>query len=373
MEYLIVVLAMALDTLSFAGRVALLAFLLTITLYGFSRVLPQTADFSVHLLYRKGALLALILVPSVVYLFDFQLPVPVETAQRFATPIPGNVMLVVLLVWLVGAGYCLIRFSRQLLQAFVSRSKPEVVVDVDITDKTLDRLAHWQNRLNITRAYSVQFEGSTLPWHLPGVIILPMAARNWPIGVVDAMLLIQLAQIKQHSWRWVVFGHFVAALFWPTPWVRRLVDQLVQTLGVPAQELARSAYRDPDGWRRDQRNLRQRLSELKPIGAQADKPLLRIPSMHLIEIEYISSSDSGSPVSFSSGTFDDKWQQTKRGWQEKHYDPYERAYWLIAMATILVATATTFTIVQAPPEFEPEFLEIKWQERMLRHIDESDE
>ena len=57
---------------------------------------------------------------------------------------------------------------------------------------------------------------------------------NWPMGIVDVMLLQQLAQVKQNSWRWLLFGRVVQAIYWPAPWVGRLVDDLAEASVPPA-------------------------------------------------------------------------------------------------------------------------------------------
>jgi len=77
---------MALDTLPAAGRILLLALLLSWGLFGFTRTLPGDSGSSLNVLYRKGALLALLLVPAMVYLLDIQVRVPVTELTRFVSP-----------------------------------------------------------------------------------------------------------------------------------------------------------------------------------------------------------------------------------------------------------------------------------------------
>ena len=61
---------------------------------------------------------------------------------------------------------------------------------------------------------------------------------------------------------------------------------------------------------------------------------------------------------------------TKANRREKERDPHEQAYWLIAVASILIGVATTLTQVPAAPEFEPRFLNIRWQDQMLPRMRE---
>ena len=95
-------LAMALDTLPDFGRVFLLALLLTAALCGFARLMRGGKAGALSLLYRKGALLALIVVPAMVYLFDVKVPVPVVQVTRFAAIWPEYLAYGVLVVWLGG-------------------------------------------------------------------------------------------------------------------------------------------------------------------------------------------------------------------------------------------------------------------------------
>ena len=101
--------AMALDTLPDFGRLMLLAFLLTLVLYGFTRLLPGELGSTLQVLYRKGALLALVCVPLAVYLSNVQVPVPVDEVRTFTTPVPGYVAAILLSVWLLGVAYHLFR------------------------------------------------------------------------------------------------------------------------------------------------------------------------------------------------------------------------------------------------------------------------
>jgi hypothetical protein len=66
--------------------------------------------------------------------------------------------------------------------------------------------------------------------------------------------------------------------------------------------------------------------------------------------------------------FEQKWAHTKAHRREKVRDPYEQAYWLIAVASILIGVATTLTQVPAAPEFERGYLNIKWQDQMLPRL-----
>ena len=357
--------AMALDTLPAEGRVLLLALLLTVALYGFNRLLAD-ADATLRVLFGKGALMALVLVPAGVYLLGVQVPVPVEQLQRYDTPWPAYVVWALLSVWLLGALVQLVRLALEW-----RRSAGLVAELPEANSKIGSRIGHWTQRLNLPITVEVRCEGAEVPWHVgsmprqPAQVVLPAAALNWPVGVVDVMLLEQLAMLKQSAWRWMFAGRVIAALYWPSPWVARMAADLAQVLVQPGLGLARAAYRDPEGFRRDLKQLRQRAQTLQPVGGDGlYGSVLRLANDGRYE------DVAPAPVSedATAASFEGKWAGTKRRRAAKVRDPYEQAYWLIAVASIVVGVATTLTLKQAAPEFEPRFLNIKWQDQMVRRI-----
>ncbi len=363
MVWLFTNIAKALDTLPAEGRVMLLGLLLTIALCGFAMLLRGAAP-ALRLLYGKGALVALLAVPLLVYLLGIQVPVPVEHLERFATPVPAYVTWALLSIWLTGL---LWQVSRLVLSSL--RTRRAVGALAEGGAKLNERAAHWSRRLNLGKSVLVRAEGSQAPWHVgadrwrrqPAQIVLPAAAQHWPTGVVDVMLLQQLALVQQSAWRWLWFARFVSAVFWPAPWLARMVERFAHELTLPSLALAGAAYRDPDGWRRDLRQLRSRAETLEPVAME----LLRVPN----DGAYLE--PAGEPLDTEReaqefADFEGAWARTKRRWTVRHRDPYEQAYWLIAVASIVVCVATTLTLKQAAPEFEPRFLNIKWQDQMVR-------
>lgn len=360
MEALFELTAMSLDTLPSGGRIILLATLLSLALVGFTRVLSTKYGESMHILYRKAALLALIVVPFLVWLIDLRMTVYVEHARAFATDVPRYVTIAFLGVWVAGVIVQVYRLGKRVGATVAG------VPENDATEKLRRRLEHWQSRLNFRPQIRLKVAGGDYPWHSNEAIVLPAAALNWPLGVVDVMILLQLAQLKQRCWYWMLTGEFIACVFWFAPWVGRMKEQLRALLPHPAISLARAAYRDPDGWRRDFRALTQRIDTYTRIGGEED-PLLR---MELgLDTDDPKSVSPPPPVEESH---DARWRVTKQKRWQKHFDPYERVYWLVAGASLVVAVFSTLTIERAPPEFEPRFLEIKWQERMeprLRRVE----
>ena len=156
------------------------------------------------------------------------------------------------------------------------------------------------------------------------------------------------------------------AIYWPITWVATLLQQLTQHLQWPGLKLAAAAYRDPEGWQRDLRNLFKRTSTLKAVGTPVAGKIVRLPN----DGEESASGSSGEAAmpEQKGNSFEDKFARTKLKKRAKETDPYEQVYWLIAVASIVVGIASTLTVVQAPPEFEPQRLNIKWQDQMARRL-----
>jgi hypothetical protein len=270
-------------------------------------------------------------------------------------------------IWLCGTAYSVLQLIRQWRLTRIAVQQGELVAEVN--SKLLSRIEHWQRRISLPGVMSVRCGGGELPWHMGGrSLLLPAAALNWPTGVADVVLLKQLALIKSHSWHWLLFSQIVAAIYWPLPWVRQLTQTLIEHLAVSGASLAEAAYRDKEGWRRDLRSFNKRALTLTEPHVQHDDPLLRLPA-----IEWGMTAPTGLPprkVGDPDASFDEQWTVTKKRRAAKHRDPYEQAYWLIAVACLVVGLATTLTVVQTPPEFEPTFLQLKWQDQMSRRIKE---
>ncbi len=367
LELLFQYVAMALDTLPVGGRIALLAFLLALTLCAFSNRLQTELGSRLNVMYRKGALVSMLVVPLAVFVLGVQMPVYVDEFARFQTVVPYYLTVGFSVVWMVGA---FVRLRRVWMAVTATHRALEQDGLSDPSEKLRARVAHWCRRLNQSDAIAVHVGGGERAWHASASsahVVLPAAAVNWPMGVVDVLLLQQLAQIRQRAWSWSLFGALVAAVYWPIPWVKRMADQLSEHMAAGGASLARSAYRDREGWRRDVRSLAQRSDTLGAHDTPGVDGLFRLPSVEWIEPE-----QARQRRGEVDDSFEDKWALTKHRRSERHRDPYEQAYWLIAVACLLVGVATTLTVVKTPPEFEPQFLEVKWQDQMGRRIRETD-
>lgn len=364
-----VLVAMGLDTLPLAGRVLLLALLLSCALYGFLRLLPDDPEATLTVLYCKGALLSLLLVPGLIYVLGIRVPVPVEELTHLNTPWPAYVTIAVLTIWLVGFVYQLRR-----LMLDVQATRQAAMSTAPAPEAIEARSQHWQQRLNLQANITIHAGGAEQPWHTGALlqqqtqhVVLPAAAVNWPTGLQDVMLLGQIAQLQQGAWRWLMLGRLVQAMYWPLPWVGKLVTHFSVQLEVPGYRLAASAYRDPEGWQRDARNMTKRASTLQSVAAPKPGGLMRLPNSGkgwLPPRREPRSVRIGDTV-VDDLKFEEKWADTRTHRREKVRDPYEQAYWLIALASILIGVATTLTQVPRAPEFEPQFLKVRWQDQML--------
>jgi hypothetical protein len=365
MDWILTSLAQLLDMMPAEGRLMLLALLLSVAFTVFARLLPISGSHALDIVYRKAVLIGLLAVPFAVYVFNVRLPVAVAEVTNVATDLPAKITWLLLAVWLGG-----VLFHISLLSKSLRVTRAAVGGGDDSAGSMRTRLQHWQNRLNYGREVRLLCVGSERPWHYGGqqspiqpTVVLPAFALHWPNGVVDVMLLTQLAALKQRGWDWMMFGRLVQTLYWPAPWVRTLVDDLAGYLVGPALRLAAAAYRDPEGWRRDLRQYEQRVTTLDT--SVSDTHLQRLPFTGVVEQDNQEVTHALSRPSFAQL---DKRARERR--KARLSDPHEQAYWLIAAASIVVATATTLTRVPTPPEQEYVPLLQQWETTMFRTIAE---
>lgn len=348
--------AMTLDTLPYAGRIGLLSALLATALYGFGRLVRHHPSVQLRVLYAKAAAVALLGVPAMVALLGIQMPVYVDQAEAFDTPLPGQVASALLLVWLLGSVVALWRLGKRL--------REPVAASEDLNTKLGKRLGHWCTRLSMS-APTVRMQTGAEPARLyRRTILLPAAAANWPTGAQDVLLLLQLALVRERVWSWQFYACVVVAIYWPLPLVKALFTDLADDFAAQSAGLARAAYRDPDGWRRDLKKLRQRYETLSAGG---DEPSGQVgaDSGVLVVRAALPEADNATDSALPSGRTR---RDAIRRRNARNFDPYERVYWLIAVASLVVCVGTTLTIQQASPEFEPQFLKVRWQDQMQRRL-----
>ena len=361
--------AMALDTLPAIGRGLLLGFLLSITLAGVNRGIRRHPSLVMQLYYKKAALLGLILVPALVSLLGLKMPVYVEQAQYFPTNLPTLVTVALASVWLLGVCWHVGKLMVEL--ARIERKLAAIQDATPVGENIERRIRHWQHRLNVHPGPKFLVSGSAPAWQALNTVVLPDAVRHWPVGQVDVGLLLQLALVKQRGWSWLLCARLVAALYWPAPWVARMYAEFAHALGEQALGLARAAYRDDPGWRRDLSKYNERTQGLPAmevrmvlgVTAPLDDTRSR-PTTPVFEAK-VGMREEITPAA--------RWRATKQRRAEREFDPYERVYWLIALASVVVSIGTTLTIRQASPEFEPGFLNIRWQDQMGRRHTDTDE
>ena len=342
---------MALDTLPSIGRTLLLATLLSISLCGVGAAIRRHPSGTMQLYYRKAAIVVLAGLPLLISFFGIKMPVYVEQAQQFGTSIPAWISYAVAFIWLCGVVWGVWQLLRQIMEA-----KAGLIADgAEIDDTIQKRVKHWLVRLNISPGPRVLIGGSCPAAQTGSLIVLPEAAKHWQVGQLDVLLLLQLAQSKQRGWLWLIFSKMAMCLYWPFPWVERLFRPMPELLVESARPLARAAYRDPDGWRRDRNKLADRYETLSEPKAD-------------MQICLVSGIPNDDPASPPSDVEPGSWAATRQRRAERYFDPYERVYWLVAVASVVVSVGSTLTIRQASPEFEPGFLNIRWQDQMGRRV-----
>lgn len=369
---------MGLDTLPLVGRVLLFAFLLAALFSLLTRVISNNPSRSMHILYRKGALVMLLVLPILLGLLNVQLPVHVPEVRSFSTRVPGSIAYAVLVLWLLVSIPPAWRLWRRFATSRATLAELPRIEESSgekSARKLVSRLVHWQKRLSLSGDYRLARNSGQIAWHEGRTLALPRACLNWPTGLIDVVLLVQLAQLKQSNWKWLVYAEIMRVVYWPAPWVGRMVDELIALLPDASIQLARAAYRDADGWRRDMQGLLQRYENL---GAPSQVHFsLPVPSLAAALAPGVRAGSADIHIGDArpndhNDEFNSKWQRAKLKRALKHFDPYERAYWLIAVATLVVGVATTMTVVREPPEFEPGFLEVKWRDQMGRRLTDQD-
>ena len=361
--------AMALDTLPDEGRVVLFLVLLGLALFGLAKSRIVTQDNRVAGLFFRGVFVVLLVLPTLMYITSIRMPVYEIHGQQFYTQAPTYLTYFLLACWYIGAAYYLFRYVQQwrLISHQLSDDKQAASNLAD--DKTNKRLAHWSKRLGLQEDVMLRIDGGEAPWHFAAswrggyVIVLPASALSWPRGVLDVALLIELSKIVKSGWVWLIWSRFVCALLWPLRWLPKMADQLSETNNKNCLGTAESAYRDNYGWQKDLRQLIQRLESLTPVPTEA----LRLPSFTPDVLR------ADQNLVDDAADFEAKLNYTKAKLKQKHHDPYEKAYWLLACACVFVGVMSTLTIVKTPPEFEPKFLNIKWQDQMVRKLKDYDE
>ena len=353
--------AMTLDALPGYGRVMCLALLLAGFMSAISHLLQRRLSGRGILLtkFHKGVLVCLLAVPILVWIVGLRMPVYVEIPRSFDAYLPGLVCVGMLWIWGVGAGV------RTLVLLRALQTGRRCAKDLQQASPQLhQRLAYWQTRLKEEGALELSYGGGEVPWLLRRTLVLPRAAATWPNGVVDALLLAQLSLVHQRVWWWWLLTELVSAVYWPVPGLRSLGDRVRRDMSAQSMHLAASAYRDPAGWRRDARRYHDRVGTFdsleEPLAFRLAVPLNLAPANGAENLP-----DPSGPRG--------RWLRTRALYKAKRYDPFERAFWLLAVPVVLTVLFTALTVEQRSPEFEPQFLEIRWQDRLgprLReHVD----
>ena len=362
-----------LDALPDGARAVLAAAFLILFLRHFEAAIPQH-EIQYGQSFRKTALVALVFIPAFVWLVPAsRMTVYVEELLPADTGL-HPVWLILLAVWLIGVLGCLIVLWRNQLQLGREMAELNSIDD----DKLISRLSHWQRRLGLERTIELVEVPGTHPRFLTSAryIAFPAAARHWPGNLQDVLLIVGLAHLKRRHRRWHRLGRVVICLYWPVPWVQRLVDNLIRDFQQSADELAESCYRDRLGYDRALRQLAQRLEAPGPkTMVKSDAPPAEHPARRLQAacIQY-----GNALKQLLNPAIEPEWRldellagrsaDNKISWT----DPYDRVVLFVGQAVFLAFLLTGTTLKERPPEIDYEYsfpFELLWKEHFHRNLE----
>ena len=208
-----------LDRLPDAIRAMLSGLLLVLFLKFFeARIKANEVQFGQS--FRKTALIALLFIPLLVWLFPAsRMVVFVEDLSPRASP-DRWAWLLLISIWAIGW-----LFSLSALVRSHHRSNREAGEWPLLNDEKLDaRLAHWQGRLGMQQLLQlVAYPGGNPRLFTDRDRIgIPAAAQHWPGSTRDILLINNLCHLKKHHSRWHLIAQFTASVYWPVTWLQTL-------------------------------------------------------------------------------------------------------------------------------------------------------
>ena len=325
-----------LDSLPDAGRAMLSGAVLAGGLCFVERRLPANL-IGLAIAYRKAVLVALLIIPLLVYhVLGLRLVVVVEELPEIASA-PSLLWWWVFGVWGIGL------FARGAIDvARLVRSARQVAHFPAADAKLASRLDFWRQRVGITQPITLCTANAEQPftcgWAKP-VIGLPRSAARWPAPVQDAILVHELCHIRHHHWPWLVAGHLVAAVYWPIRWVAGLTEHLDRDFQEASDARAIEFFGDRMGYSRALKHIAQRI-DLAPHEQSGAQPAGN-PTV-LVWHDRASLEDREA-ISLSSVS----------------RDPcYDRVFWGLTQATLamFLMTGTTLQQIYIPedPKFVPD-------------------
>jgi hypothetical protein len=320
--------------------------------------------------FRKTALVVLVVIPLLVWLFPSsrmvvfveELPTAAQDDHWAWQALAG--------IWLIGALAALAR----LLQACRSASTAARDMIRVEDEKLLARLAHWQRRLGMREPVSLVLFVGDIPRQLMrrGTIGIPAGAVHWPGTTRDIVLIQSLCHLKQGHGRWHRMALMVACLYWPVTWIQTLHSRLLVDFQRSADQLTESCYRDPMGYDRALRQLQQRLTP-PAAGARSEVELsgsrwqaVAESMRHWRESVRCLLAPEPEPVWNPDVLVVEREEERLLIWT----DPYDKVVLFVGQAMFLAFLLTGVTLKEKPPEFEDAYylpFELLWKENFHRN------
>jgi|GEM_PF-3431863 len=351
---------------------ALLAGLILALLLRFweTRICENEVLYSVS--FRKTAFVALLLVPMLVWLF------PDSRMVVFVDELPDRSIsgswgwLPILCFWLGGFLFCFYRLIRSYMDSYAAlKALPAIAGD----DKLLERLAHWQRQLDITRPLTLVTTPTASLHHLPlaARIALPRAALHWPAGNQDVLLIRELCHLKKRHSCWHAFAQFVACSYWPVTWVSKMHRRMLENFQLAADSLAESCYQDPLGYDRALKQIAQRLAppaalrrkrhpDEEPTRGRVLQRRIRSYRAEVTELLH--------PDPAPACSYEQLFQARAARERQLRSEPYDKVFWFVGQAVFLALLFTGPTLKQTPPEVEQNYalpFELLWMEHFHRN------
>lgn len=362
------------DALPDSIRAMLAALLLVVFLRFFEARIPGH-EFHYGQSFRKAALVALIAIPLLVWLFPASRMV-VFVEDLMPARAGGSIWLVVLAVWAAG---CMIS-AAVLIASYVTAHASNRRCTPTRNPKLVARLDHWAHRLGMTDSLQGPLELLEIPGGEPRFlasgkrIAIPTAALHWPGNLQDVLLILSLSHLKRRHGHWHLFGQIVNCAYWPLPWTQSLHANLLRDFRRSADELAESCYQDRLGYARTLRQLEQRLAApASGRGAPGESPLERGYLQALWSPLTTYASRIGrllSPSTEVQWRFEELLAVRSTDAERLWTDPYDRVVLFVGQAVFLAFLLTGVTLRERPPEPDYEYsmpFELLWKEHFHRN------
>lgn len=360
-----------LDSLPDSIRAILAAAVLAALLGVFERRIP-IHETQYGQSYRKAALVVLILIPLLVWLFPAsrmiifveELTPGTDTRHWFWNALLG--------IWSAGFAVALLALARAHRRGRQEMAQLAIIED----QKLLTRLSHWQRRLGMSTPFTVvAIPGDRPRFLFPDTCIaIPTAALHWPGALQDILLITALAHVKRRHRRWHLVGQVVCCAYWPLPWAQSLHNNLLRDFQQSADELAGSCYQDRIGYNTALRQLETRMKPPADIAKDdaGQNQGLRTRSQRALAHYARQLQRLLSPV------IEPQWQlealvavrssEVKLLWR----DPYDKVVLFVGQAVFLAFLLTGVTLKERPPEIDYEYsmpFELLWKEHFHRSLE----